>query len=112
MARHEQVNILQTAIYDNVLMRRALDGNQFAWATGIPSGVAAEIQLTLSSECSVKFSKFSVWFSHDRKAKLYDVDQRMEFVKRAAARFDALLHNENRSAVEQSIRRIAAMEVV
>ena len=50
MALHEQVNILQMAIYNDLSMRAALRTNQFSWATGFPTGVGAEIQLTLSSE--------------------------------------------------------------
>ncbi|MFC7651495.1 DUF2515 family protein [Pseudoduganella danionis] len=50
-AQHEQVNILQAVIYNDFAMRRALDANQFAWATGFPSGVAEAIELTLSARC-------------------------------------------------------------
>jgi hypothetical protein len=41
MAEHEQLNILQSAIYDSFLMRRALDANQLSWAIGSPSGEIA-----------------------------------------------------------------------
>jgi hypothetical protein len=36
----------------------------------------------------------------------------MAFVLRAAARFDEMLHDDNRSALEQSINEIAAGEGV
>jgi hypothetical protein len=44
LAHHEQINVLQAAIYNDIIMRRALDANQFSWATNFPTGVAAEAQ--------------------------------------------------------------------
>jgi len=107
LARHEQINILQPAIYDDIRMQRALDANQFAWVTGIPSGVAAEIELTLASACHPNPNILTVQFPKLLRAKLYDPDQRMEFVKRAAARFDQLLHYDS-AAVSHSIEQVAA----
>jgi hypothetical protein len=106
-AHHEQINILQSAIYENIAMQSALRANQFSWATGFPTGVAAEIELTLSAECISKSNSLNVWFSKEKTAKLYDADQRMVFVFAAANRFDTLLRGNQRSTIEASINEIA-----
>jgi hypothetical protein len=107
-ARHEQVNILQTVIYSDFAMRRALDANQFARATGFPSGVAEAIELTLSARCRPdNAGRLSVVFSRDKRAKLYDQEQRMVFVRQAAERFDRLLHSRERSEIVKAITAIA-----
>jgi len=107
LADHEQINILQTAIYNDLAMRRALDANQFSWDVDFPRGVAAEIALTLSAECKVDASPFTIMFSKNKTAKLYDKDQRMVFVYSAAKQFADLLHGSHRANVEASIREIA-----
>lgn len=107
-AQHEQINILQAAIYNDFLMRRALDGNQFSWATGFPSGVANAIELTLSAQCMAMAGGQTVSFSKLKFAKLYDQDQRMVFVKSAAKRFDEMLLGGDNFFVEKSIEAIAA----
>ena len=107
MAYHEQINILQSAIYDDFAMRRALDANQFSWVSGFPSGLAAEIELTLSAECRSQSSSLNVWFKKSKTAKLYLPDQRMPFVYEAATRFDSLLKGSGRTGVEVSIGEIA-----
>lgn len=107
-ARHEQVNVLQAVIYNDFAMRRALDANQFAWATGFPSGVAEAIELTLSARCRPDHAgPLTVIFSRDKRAKLYDQEQRMVFVRQAAERFDKLLHSKERQAVVEAITAIA-----
>lgn len=108
LAYHEQINILQSTIYNDVAMRRALDANQFSWATGFPTGVAAEIELTLSAECTSKSTGLNIWFSKKKTARLYDKDQRMAFVNEAAARFNNLLNGPTRAAIEASISDIAS----
>jgi hypothetical protein len=106
-AHHEQINILQSAIYEDVVMQSALKANQFSWAMGFPNGVAAEIELTLSAECKSKSSSLNVWFSKEKNAKLYDRGQRMTFVYTAADQFEALLQGRQRSSIEASINEIA-----
>lgn len=107
IAYHEQINVLQSAMYNDLAMRRALDGNQFSWASGFPSGVAAEIELTLSAECRSKSSSLNILFNRSKTAKLYDPDQRMKFVYEAANRFDMLLSGSGRTGIATSIRQIA-----
>lgn len=94
------------------MMRRALDANQFSWAVGFPSGTAAEIKLTLSAECDSKKSSRTIWFSKDKRAQLYEQNERMALVRMAARRFDALLNSEERSLIEASISEIAATGAV
>ena len=106
LARHEQLNILQPAIYDDTAMHFALDANQFSWAINFPSGVAAEIQLTLSTACRPVDKDSTIWFSKNPAAKLYMPRQRMEFVNAAATRFNTLLQSKDRSKVEESIEQI------
>jgi hypothetical protein len=107
-AQHEQVNVLQAVIYNDFAMRRALDANQFAWATGFPSGVAEAIELTLSARCRPdNGGPLTVIFSKEKRAKLYDQEQRMVFVRQAAERFDKLLHSQERPAIVDAITAIA-----
>lgn len=107
LARHEQANILQTIMYNEKMMQGLLAVNQFAWATGFPTGSYLDIQLTLSAQCKAK-TGMSSWFSRQKFAKLWDIAERMQFVLHAAEQFDRLLHGPKRSDVEASIRRIAA----
>lgn len=105
LAQHEQVNILQKIIYDNPVTQAALKANQFAWVTKLPNGKYAEIQLTMSNQCSAK-PAFTSWFSKELSAQLWDKDQRMEFVIRTARQFHKLLQGKERAAIENSIRSI------
>jgi hypothetical protein len=107
LARHEQVNILQAIMYNDPRMQDALARNQFAWAIGFPSGVYMEIQLTLSAQCRAKEGRTS-FFSRLKNAKLWVVEERMQFVYEAAARFDELLRSRERPYVEESLRKIGA----
>lgn len=107
LARHEQVNILQRIMYNDSDMQGALAKNQLAWAIGFPSGVYTEIQLTLSAQCKAK-EGWSTFFPQLKNAKLWVAEERMQFVFRAAARFDELLRSRERSYVEASLRAIAA----
>ena len=105
LANHEQLNILQKVIYDNPVSRKALDANQFAWVTKLPTGDYAEIQLTLSAQCSAK-PGWTQWFSRSMDVHLWNADDRMKFVFRAAEEFDRLLKGSQRAEVERSIAEI------
>lgn len=107
LARHEQVNVLQAIMYNDPSMQEALANNQLAWAIGFPSGVYTEIQLTLSAECKAK-DGWTSYFSRLRNAKLWVVEERMQFVNRAAERFDELLRGWQRSYVEESLLAISS----
>jgi hypothetical protein len=107
LAQHEQVNILQKIMYDDPVMQRLLALNQYAVVTGIPTGDAEKIELTLSAQCKAK-DGFTLPFSGDKHAKLWVVEQRMRFVLRAATQFNKLLNGPQRSQVEASIDAIAA----
>lgn len=107
LAQHEQVNILQKIMYNDAVLQKLLNMNQYAWATGFPTGDFQEIQLTLSAQCGAR-TGYTSWFTRGKYAKLWMAAQRMTFVKRAAAQFDKLLNGPERVRVEESIRTIAA----
>jgi hypothetical protein len=105
---HEQRNILQPSMYSDVQFVALLRGNHASFVTGIPSGVAQAIELTLTSECRRVEDGRTLGFGNDPLADLSDLGQRMPFVFKAAASFDELLHNGWRARIEQSVREIAA----
>lgn len=110
LAWHEQRNILQPSIYENRQLVMLLRGNHFSYVTGFPSGLAQAIELTLTSQCQRVDDGRTIDFGRNPLADLSDIDQRMEFVLRAAARFHQMLNDRNRDALAQSIREIAARE--
>jgi hypothetical protein len=107
MARHEQLNILQEAIYQDPMFTTLMRGNQFAWALHFRTGSAKEVQLVLANQCTTT-GWSSVQFSKDPLANLADSVQRMKFVMMAAQQFDVLLHSRLHGVdVENSIWLIA-----
>jgi hypothetical protein len=104
LAKHEQVNVLQKILYEDPYTQWLLDGNQAAWVTGMPSGLYEEVQLTLSAECKPKRTAATV-FKKSVAVHLYNSNDRMEFVYRAAEDFDKLLRK-HRPDVERSMREI------
>ncbi|MHA3738010.1 DUF2515 family protein [Pseudomonas sp. Eth.TT006] len=110
LARHEQQNILQPTIYENRHLVALLRSNHFSYVTGFPSGVAQAIELTLTSQCRRVEDGRTIDFDSNPLADLSDLDQRMEFVLRAAARFDQMLNDGQAATLAQSIGEIAAME--
>lgn len=107
MAWHEQQNILQPAMYTDQKLVRLLRGNHLSYVTGIPSGVAQAIELTLASQCRPISDGRTIEFSSNSTANLADIDQRMTFVLKAAEQFDELLHSTERPRIEQAIDDIA-----
>ena len=107
IAQHEQVNVLQKIMYNDPVLQKLLAMNQYAWATGFPTGDYEEIKLTLSAECKTK-AGFTSWFFRDKGAKLWSALERMTFVLQAARQFHKLLHGPERPYVEASIRTIAS----
>ena len=109
LALHEQMNILQPALYDDPMFAILIRANQSAWALNIPTGSAREIQLTLANQCTVTGANAQIEiFSKQPLANLADPDQRMAFVLRAAQRFDDLLREPiEKHMVENSIFLIA-----
>jgi hypothetical protein len=104
LARHEQINVLQKVLYDDSRTRALLDGNQAAWVVGFPSGFYEEVQLTLAAQCW-PLSTFSRLFNKSLTVKLYDQDDRMAFVDKAAEDFDKLLRKRP-ADVERSLKQI------
>ena len=116
MARHEQLNILQPALYDverfALLMRGTQAGDVISIVTGLFSGLPEEIQLTLASQCKALDDK-KISFSRNPTAELANNGERMEFVTRAAIQFDSLLKNPiTRKQLKSSISKIANGEGV
>lgn len=107
LAHHEQKNILQPTIYQESRLALLLRANHASFVTNMPSGVAQAIELTLSSQCQRADDESTIGFSNNPLADLSNVEQRMEFVLRAAKRFNKMLHDYNRSSLEQSIKEIA-----
>lgn len=108
LAQHEQINILQPAMYSDPQLVALLRSNHASYVTGFPSGVAEAIELTLASQCRRVEDGRTIGFGNNPAADLSDIGQRMPFVLKAAARFDEMLHNLNRPVLEQSIKDIAA----
>ena len=108
LATHEQVNILQPAMYSNTQLVTLLRSNHISYVTGFPSGAAQAIELTLASQCLRVDDGRTIGFGNNPFADLSDINQRMAFVLDAAARFDELLHDNNRYLIEQAIQDIAA----
>ena len=111
LARHEQQNILQPAIYEDFLMRGLLQGNQaassLAYVTNISTGLEQPVQLTLANQCAPLQDGRSIGFSNKASANLANLDERMPFVLRAARQFHNLLKSGNRHLIEQSIGEIS-----
>ncbi|RQP30064.1 DUF2515 family protein [Burkholderia ubonensis] len=109
LARHEQLNILQPAMYDDPYFAVLMQTNQFAWALNMPTASSREIQLTLANQCTVNGGNAQQEvFSKQPLANLANANQRMAFVMRAARRFDDLLKDPiQRVLVENSLFLIA-----
>jgi uncharacterized Zn-binding protein involved in type VI secretion len=107
LADHEQRNILQPTIYGDPKLVALLRSNHLSYVTGMPSGVAQAIELTLASQCRPVEDGRTIEFSNNPVANLADIDQRMTFVLKAAALFDVLLHSNERQRIEQSLEDIA-----
>ncbi|MEQ1964670.1 hypothetical protein ABLB69_16190 [Xenorhabdus khoisanae] len=107
LANHEQINILQPTMYSDTHLILLLRGNQISFVTGFPSGVAESVELTLASQCRRVDDGRTIEFSDEALADLSDIEQRMPFVYKAATRFDEMLHDSNRSLLEESLKNIA-----
>jgi hypothetical protein len=107
LAKHEQRNILQPAMYDDTGLEWLLRSNHFSYVTNLPSGAAQAIELTLASQCRPLEDGRTIGFSNNPFANLADVERRMAFVLKAAAQFDDLLQSDQREQIERSIREIA-----
>ena len=107
LARHEQANILQSAIYGDSRFVSLVRANHVAYVTGFYSNAAQPIELTLASQCRSVDDGRTIEFNNNPLADLSRLDERMSFVLKAAALFDKLLHSESYSMIEKSIIEIA-----
>ncbi|WP_158683867.1 PAAR domain-containing protein [Pseudomonas sp. LH1G9] len=108
LAWHEQQNILQPTMYTDQKLVALLRSNHLSYVTGIPSGAAQAIELTLASQCRSVDDGRVIEFSNNPIANLADIDQRMTFVLKAAAQFDKLLNSGERHRIEQALDDVAA----
>lgn len=107
LAYHEQVNVLQRIIYSDEKFALLLRGNQISFVTSLPDGVAQPVELTLAGQCRGLSDERTIKLDGGPFADLADVDQRMEFVYRAADQFHDLLNGPTRKALEDAIKVIA-----
>ncbi|HEX5484439.1 MAG TPA: hypothetical protein VFX23_00440 [Limnobacter sp.] len=107
LASHEQRNILQKIIYDDRIMQSLLLANQAAYVTDLLNHYTEAIQLTLSNQCKPLNDGRTERFSNSQFADLSDVEERMRFVNRAAAKFNQLLHSNMAGVIGQSIVEIS-----
>ena len=107
LASHEQQNILQPTMYEDVRLVAILRTNHVSYVVGFPSGAAQAIELTLTSQCRAFDDEFRVGFGDSPFANLDDIKQRMIFVLNAADRFDQMMKDHNRDALAKSILEIA-----
>jgi hypothetical protein len=108
LAWHEQVNVLQRVIYDDPKTRIALDGDQMGAALGAWPGHFSTVELVFGPDGAASPGEASTVFSRRADAHLYDVGERMDFVTRSAAQFEALLRGAQRAAVEAWLRQLVA----
>lgn len=106
LAWHEQQNILQPIMYNDQKLKRLLRGNHLSYVTGIPSGVAQSIELTLADQCAPLNDSRTIGFGKNPFANLADIGQRMAFVLKAAAQFDELLLSAERYKIEYAIEQL------
>ncbi|WP_288077706.1 hypothetical protein [Pseudomonas sp.] len=107
LADHEQRNILQPTMYGDPKLVTLLRSNHLSYVTGIPSGIAQAIELTLANQCSPADEGRTIDFNNNPFANLANIDQRMAFVLKAAARFHTLLRSTERHRIEQALDDIA-----
>lgn len=107
LVQHEQVDVLQAAMYADPVLQKLLALNQYAWATRFATGDLESIELTLSAECQAEPGAGS-WLGRARPVQLWMPEQRVELALDAARQFHALLHGPERPYVEASLRAIAA----
>ncbi|MCW8274273.1 hypothetical protein IMF27_00070 [Pseudomonas sp. PCH199] len=107
LAKHEQQNILQPAMYSDRRVVKLLKENQFTFVTNLPSGDATALELTLACQCRPSEDARTIGLSDDYFANLADINQRMPFALKAAEQFDNLLRRSDRYLVKQAILDIA-----
>ncbi|MDC9624006.1 hypothetical protein PSI22_20835 [Xenorhabdus sp. XENO-7] len=108
LAYHEQVNILQPSMYSNSSFVWALRSNHWTYISGFFAGASESVELTLTSQCVLVNDGRTIKFIDDWGLDLSNINSRMPFVLKAAARFNELLNGSNRGLIQKSIEEIAA----
>ncbi|MBD2798308.1 hypothetical protein ID856_17610 [Xenorhabdus sp. 18] len=111
LADHEQKNILQTIMYSDWWLVGALWGNQVFHSVGVTS-ITQPVELPLAAQCRSTNDGRTIEFTNGilngLTGDLSNVDQRMEFVYKAAMRFDEMLRGDERSVITESLEEIAS----
>jgi hypothetical protein len=110
LADHEQKNILQTIMYSDGWLVAGLWGNQIFHTLGNTS-ITQAVELPLVAQCKTTNDGRTIEFTNGildgMTGDLSNEDQRMEFVYKAATRFDEMLRSDERSSVKESLEEIA-----
>ncbi|MDE9533902.1 hypothetical protein KKJ14_14745 [Xenorhabdus bovienii] len=111
LADHEQKNILETIMYSDWWLVGALWGNQVFHTLGNTS-ITQPVELPLAAQCKSTDDGRTIEFTNGildgLTSRLSNVENRMEFVYKAATRFDEMLRGDERSVVTESLKEIAS----
>ncbi|CDH34777.1 DUF2515 family protein [Xenorhabdus bovienii] len=111
LADHEQKNILEAIMYSDWWLVGALWGNQVFHTLGNTS-ITQPVELPLAAQCKSTDDGRTIEFTNGildgLTSRLSNVENRMEFVYKAATRFDEMLRGDERSVVTESLKEIAS----
>ncbi|MCP9270044.1 hypothetical protein M5U04_18650 [Xenorhabdus sp. XENO-1] len=111
LADHEQKNILQTIMYSDWWLVMGLWGNQIFHTLGNTS-ITQAVELPLAAQCKTTNDGRTIEFTNGildgMTGDLSNEDQRMEFVYKAATRFDEMLRGDERGVITESLEEIAS----
>ncbi|MDE9566480.1 hypothetical protein KKI93_21210 [Xenorhabdus bovienii] len=112
LADHEQKNILQTIMYSDLWLVTALWLNQMTHYTVGYTSITQPVELPLAAQCKTTNDGRTIEFISGRlkglSANLANEKQRMDFVYKAATRFDEMLRGSERSSIKKSLEEIAS----
>ncbi len=98
IAKHEQINILQPAIYDDWRVRRMLRINE----TGIPL-ITSPAVLVLGPGCKARKGDVVSTFDDGKRTKLYDIPERMDWIAKTA---DGYMKDEGSARMKDDLGEI------
>ncbi|MEQ2027266.1 hypothetical protein ABLB84_16270 [Xenorhabdus szentirmaii] len=111
LADHEQKNILEAIMYSDWWLVGALWGNQVFHTLGDTS-ITQPVELPLAAQCKSTGDGRTIEFTNGMldglTSRLSNVENRMEFVYKAATRFDEMLRGDERIVIAESLKEIAS----
>ncbi|MBC8954967.1 hypothetical protein [Xenorhabdus sp. PB62.4] len=111
LADHEQKNILEAIMYSDWWLVGALWGNQVFHTLGDTS-ITQPVELPLAAQCKSTNDGRTIEFTNGildgLTSRLSNVENRMEFVYKAATRFDEMLRGDERRVIAESLKEIAS----